>query len=76
MLLGTDISNIIQMCDWNNEGTSSTCMCSGDDWECYKPAQLQLLHLLSTAPGCVVVLTGDYHYSDIRVCISSGVMFS
>ncbi|BFI29582.1 hypothetical protein AXG93_3242s1330 [Marchantia polymorpha subsp. ruderalis] len=56
-----------QMCDWNNEGTSSTCMCSGDDWECYKPAQLQLLHLLSTAPGCVVVLTGDYHYSDIRV---------
>ncbi|KAL3684029.1 hypothetical protein R1sor_002051 [Riccia sorocarpa] len=56
-----------QMCDWDDEEPRSTCKCSGDDWECYKPAQLQLLHLLSAAPGCVVVLTGDYHYSDIRV---------
>eukprot|EP00249_Psilotum_nudum_P012012 c23529_g1_i1 orf=105-1763(+) len=43
------------------------CPCSGDDWECYKPAQLQFLELLSHVQGCVVLLTGDYHYSDIKV---------
>ncbi|KAG1658589.1 hypothetical protein FOA52_016201 [Chlamydomonas sp. UWO 241] len=43
--------------------------CSGDDWECYKPAQANLLHSLtaSATTGCVLVLTGDYHYSDIKL---------
>lgn len=37
--------------------------------QCYKPAQVNLLHTLSHAPttGCVLVLTGDYHYSDIKL---------
>ncbi|KAH9533048.1 hypothetical protein CY35_18G030200 [Sphagnum magellanicum] len=55
-----------QMCG-RASGGNVECICTGDDWECYKPAQLQLLHLLSEARGCVVVLTGDFHYSDIRV---------
>ncbi|KAG2450456.1 hypothetical protein HYH02_004958 [Chlamydomonas schloesseri] len=42
--------------------------CSGDDWNCYQPAQLNLLHSLANASsGCVVVLTGDFHYGDIKV---------
>ncbi|CAI7766535.1 unnamed protein product, partial [Closterium sp. NIES-53] len=36
------------------------CTCSGDDWECYKPAQLHFLEMLSRVEkGCVVLLTGD-----------------
>ncbi|GMH45772.1 hypothetical protein BSKO_13735 [Bryopsis sp. KO-2023] len=42
--------------------------CSGDDWECYHPAQLNLIHMLErSVKGCVIVLTGDYHFSDIKV---------
>lgn len=43
------------------------CPCTGEDWECYKPAQLHLLNLLSRSHGCVILLTGDFQYSDIRV---------
>lgn len=43
------------------------CPCSGDDWECYKPAQLQLLNVLTRSSGCVVLLAGGLEYSDIRV---------
>ncbi|GLC64325.1 hypothetical protein PLESTF_000149400 [Pleodorina starrii] len=47
--------------------------CSGDDWDCWQPAQLNLLHTLAnTSSGCVVVLTGDYHYSDIKVLAPGG----
>jgi alkaline phosphatase D len=43
------------------------CRCSGDDWDCYSVAQRELLHLLSQTSGCVIVLTGDFHFSDIKV---------
>ena len=43
------------------------CPCSGDDWECYKPAQLQFLNVISRASGCVILLTGGLEYSDIKV---------
>jgi hypothetical protein len=43
------------------------CPCSGDDWECYKPAQLQFLNAISRAPGCIILLTGGLEYSDIKV---------
>lgn len=37
-----------------------------DDWDCYRPAQLNLLHTLqrhaAASKGCYVVITGDYHY--------------
>ncbi|KAJ7525401.1 hypothetical protein O6H91_17G049000 [Diphasiastrum complanatum] len=46
---------------------TTKCVCSGDDWECYKPSQINLLQLVSRARGCVVILTGDSLYSDIRV---------
>ncbi|BBN15673.1 hypothetical protein MPTK1_6g21440 [Marchantia polymorpha subsp. ruderalis] len=45
---------------------SVNCTCF-DDYDCYRPAQLNLLHNLAQAPGCVVVLTGDFHFSDIKV---------
>ncbi len=44
---------------------------SADDWDCYRPAQLNLLHTLqrhaAATKGCYIVITGDYHYSDIKV---------
>eukprot|EP00250_Pteridium_aquilinum_P024614 c2932_g1_i2 orf=363-1439(-) len=43
------------------------CPCFGDDWECYKPAQLQFLNVLTRSSGCVVLLAGGLEYSDIRV---------
>ncbi|KAL3681968.1 hypothetical protein R1sor_024924 [Riccia sorocarpa] len=42
------------------------CSCF-DDYDCYRPAQMNLLHMMAHAPGCVVVLTGDFHFSDIKV---------
>eukprot|EP00613_Pedinella_sp_CCMP2098_P076997 CAMPEP_0171939682 /NCGR_PEP_ID=MMETSP0993-20121228/36516_1 /TAXON_ID=483369 /ORGANISM="non described non described, Strain CCMP2098" /LENGTH=601 /DNA_ID=CAMNT_0012581575 /DNA_START=397 /DNA_END=2202 /DNA_ORIENTATION=+ len=42
--------------------------CSGDDLDCYAAAQAELMHLAAVATkGCVLVLTGDYHWSDIKV---------
>ena len=37
--------------------------------QCYQPAQVNLLHTLASSvkQGCVVILTGDYHYADIKV---------
>lgn len=48
-----------------------TLYCSGDDWDCYRPAQKNLISMLSRrlsmeAAGCVVILTGDYHHADIK----------
>lgn len=38
---------------------SARQQCSGDDWDCYRAAQLSLLHTLGSATtGCVVILTG------------------
>jgi len=42
-------------------------MGTGDNFDCYRPAQLQLLNMISTAPGCSIIITGDFHYSDIKV---------
>lgn len=43
-----------------------TSYCSGDDWDCYRPAQQNLIAELSRARGCVIVITGDYHSADIK----------
>lgn len=55
----------------NSEGSQWTGRCSGDDWDCYRPAQLNLLQTIqrhaAATGGCWIVLTGDYHYSDIKV---------
>jgi hypothetical protein len=40
--------------------------CSGDDWDCYRPAQKNLIAELARIHGCVIVLTGDYHAADIK----------
>lgn len=41
--------------------------CSGDDIGCWKRAQVNLLHSIAHPRGCTVVITGDYHYSDLKV---------
>eukprot|EP00877_Chromochloris_zofingiensis_P012778 jgi/Chrzof1/7754/Cz02g35160.t1 len=47
---------------------SSSAVCSGDDWMCWLSAQQNFLHTLANATtGCVVVIVGDYHYSDIKI---------
>eukprot|EP00903_Cladosiphon_okamuranus_P013391 g12479.t1 len=43
--------------------------CSNDDWDCYRPAQQNLLSQVSKAPGCSVILTGDYHWGDIKALL-------
>ncbi|CAB1097696.1 unnamed protein product [Ectocarpus sp. CCAP 1310/34] len=48
------------------------CQCSNDDWDCYRPAQQNLLSQVSKAPGCSVILTGDYHYGDIKALLPGG----
>ncbi|CAM9775545.1 unnamed protein product [Ascophyllum nodosum] len=44
------------------------CQCSADDWDCFRPAQqnASLLSQVAGAPGCSVILTGDYHWGDIK----------
>ncbi|EFN59092.1 hypothetical protein CHLNCDRAFT_137864 [Chlorella variabilis] len=55
----------------NSKENDWTGRCSGDDWDCYRPAQLALLQTLQRHArqhgGCWIVLTGDYHFSDIKV---------
>lgn len=47
--------------------------CSSDDIECYKIAQSNLIHILNRVDnGCVLVLTGDYHVSDIKIIQADG----
>ncbi len=54
----------------NSANNSVTCTCGGDNMDCYRTAQLELLHLLSSnSVGCAVVLTGDFHFGDIKVLL-------
>lgn len=46
---------------------NGTSNCDGDDWACWTRAQVNFLHTVANASGCVVVITGDYHLSDIKV---------
>ncbi len=41
--------------------------CGGDDLDCYAAAQRELLHLAASAQGCTLILTGDFHWTDIKV---------
>ena len=45
--------------------------CSGDDWDCYNAEQRWLVNLLMESGDenegrSPIVITGDYHFSDIR----------
>ncbi|GBG77632.1 hypothetical protein CBR_g24078 [Chara braunii] len=51
------------------------CVCL-DDFDCFRPAQINLIHTMVGAPGCVVVLTGDLHFSDIKVIRSGQNLYS
>jgi len=51
----------------DNLPNSAKQQCSGDDWDCYRAAQLNFIHTLgNSTTGCVVILTGDYHFADIK----------
>lgn len=41
--------------------------CSGDDLLCWPRAQINLLHTVANASGCTVVITGDFHYCDLKI---------
>ncbi|CAM9706536.1 unnamed protein product [Discosporangium mesarthrocarpum] len=45
------------------------CQCGGDDFDCYRPAQKNLLSMLERAPGCSIILAGDYHWGDIKALL-------
>eukprot|EP01024_Parvocaulis_polyphysoides_P016453 TRINITY_DN17317_c0_g2_i2.p1 TRINITY_DN17317_c0_g2~~TRINITY_DN17317_c0_g2_i2.p1 ORF type:complete len:222 (-),score=14.79 TRINITY_DN17317_c0_g2_i2:282-947(-) len=46
--------------------------CGGDNWECYRAAQRNLIQTLNNVTdACVLILTGDYHYSDIKMIDNS-----
>lgn len=32
--------------------------CTGTEWDCFRPAQVNLLHTLANATGCTVILSG------------------
>ena len=44
------------------------CYCGGDNLDCYRVAQQELLYTINheSTTGCSIVITGDYHYSDIK----------
>ena len=49
---------------------NGTSACDGDDWGCYPRARNNLLHTLANLTrSCVVVITGDYHMSDIKAVL-------
>lgn len=48
-------------------GNPVKCVCDSDDFDCYRPAQINLMHTIANSSTCAVVLTGDHHYSDIRL---------
>ncbi len=52
------------------------CRCGGDNIDCYRVAQRELLHLISEVKGCAIVLTGDYHFSDIKVLKNGEQIYS
>lgn len=50
-------------------GTEISCRCTGDDFDCYRVAQKELLYLISSSQpqsGCSVIITGDLHFGDIK----------
>lgn len=49
------------------DGEEVRAWCSGDNWDCYGAAQQDFFHTVASASGCVIVLTGDHHWTDIRV---------
>jgi alkaline phosphatase D len=59
-----------------NETKSALCRCSGDNIDCYSVAQRELLYLISRVKGCAIVLTGDYHFSDIKVLKNGKQLYS
>jgi alkaline phosphatase D len=61
--------------DDNNEETVN-CSCGGDNIDCYRVAQAELLYLIQRVKGCAVILTGDYHFADIKVLRNGKQVYS
>ena len=68
--LGTNASVAMMDGDGDGDGWEDVfCRCGGDDLDCYSAAQQELLYLIAGpgSTGCAVVLTGDFHWSDVKV---------
>ena len=66
----------------NPTWSGSEGKCSGDDWDCYNVEQKWLMNLLTSeaaagSSGCQpIVLTGDYHFGDIKMaCSGPGTLY-
>lgn len=44
----------------NNAANSFTGACNGNEWDCFRPAQVNLIHKLANSTGCVIVLSGVF----------------
>lgn len=54
-------------CGVSPSGQNVTCRCGGDNIDCYRVAQQELFHIIGNlSTGCNIILTGDYHFSDIK----------
>ncbi len=54
-------------CGTRADGSPIECRCGGDNLDCYRTAQRELLHTITyLTKSCAIVLTGDYHFSDIK----------
>jgi len=53
----------------NDDTEPVYCRCGGDDLDCYTTAQQELLYLIAGpgSTGCNVVVTGDFHFSDVKL---------
>lgn len=73
VVLGNPVwqDRVVYTLDDNDAGKKTTVVnasfCSSDDMDCYAAAQAELLYLAATAGGCTLLLTGDYHWSDVKV---------
>ena len=60
----------------NSTMKTSQCYCGGDNVDCYRVAQQELLYLIQKVQGCSIILTGDYHFSDIKVLKNGQQIYS
>jgi hypothetical protein len=59
-------------------GEDIECYCGGDNLDCYPVAQQELLYIIAqeNTNGCSIVITGDYHFSDIKALNPGDQLYS
>ena len=60
-----------------DNGEDIDCYCGGDNLDCYRVAQQELLYIIAQENnGCNIVITGDYHFSDIKALNPGDQLYS